>query len=199
MNLYKTYLLLNGPNLDMLGLREPEIYGSETLADIENNMRLFANKLSVALDCKQSNHEGVLIDIIHEASEKYSGIIFNPGAFTHYSYAIYDALLSVDTPCVEVHLSNVYSRENFRKASVTRDACVCQISGAGAHGYEIALEGLELKGWSARIKEGMQDISQECQCDELRAQDLRVIVGENKSAKENKSENNTSVCASVSA
>ena len=150
-NSRKTYLLLNGPNLNMLGTREPEIYGSTTLADIEEMVAARARELSVNIECFQSNHEGEIIDAIHGSQGKYAGIIFNPGAHTHYSYAIYDALMSVSVPTVEVHISNINSREAFRKKSVTKGACVAQIAGEGISGYNRALEGLVIEGWNERL------------------------------------------------
>ncbi|NMA65713.1 MAG: type II 3-dehydroquinate dehydratase [Clostridiaceae bacterium] len=132
--------VINGPNLNMLGIREPEIYGSQTLDDITDALRKEAQSINVQIDFFQSNHEGELIDKIHEAYQNdYSGIIINPGAFSHYSYAIRDAISSVTIPCVEVHLSNIYQRDEFRKNSVVAPVCIGQISGFGYDSYSAAL------------------------------------------------------------
>ncbi len=134
-------LLMNGPNLNMLGQREPEIYGSRTLADIERDASAYAAGRGIELDCFQSNHEGALIDKIHESQGVYDGIVYNPGAHTHYSYAIHDAITSVTTPVVEVHISDISKRESFRSVSVLADACIGQIKGLGWEGY---LKGIDL-------------------------------------------------------
>ncbi|AMA72501.1 MULTISPECIES: type II 3-dehydroquinate dehydratase [Aneurinibacillus] len=135
-------LVINGPNLNMLGRREPGIYGYETLEDVEARIKRRAHELGVTIECFQSNHEGAIIDRIHQAHELCDGIIINPGAFTHYSYAIRDALASVNIPFVEIHISNIHAREAFRKESVIAPIAVGQISGLGTYGYELALEGL---------------------------------------------------------
>lgn len=132
-------LLINGPNLQRLGKREPDVYGTETLADLENMMEKFASKHHVQLTCRQSNHEGDIIDWIGEAEEQFSGIILNPGAFTHYSYGIRDAIASVSIPLIEVHLSNVHAREEFRHHSVIASVSKGQIVGLGFQGYKLAL------------------------------------------------------------
>ena len=111
-------LLVNGPNLDMLGVREPAVYGSNTLADLEKLVVDYGASKGVSVECCQSNHEGCLIDKIHEAHTACDGIVYNPGAHTHYSYALRDAVGGIDTPCVEVHISNVDAREAFRHISV---------------------------------------------------------------------------------
>ncbi len=131
-------LIINGPNLNLLGKREPEIYGSQTFEDYFSLLqKKFA---SVELEYFQSNHEGSLIDKIHETGFSYGGIVINPGAYTHYSYAIYDALKSVTTPAIEVHISDIENREDFRKLSVIKDACIHQIKGKGMPGYDEAIE-----------------------------------------------------------
>ncbi len=136
----RKYLLLNGPNLDMLGVREPEIYGRDTLDTIEAEVVAYGAERGVQIDCFQSNHEGVLIDKIHEAHWRYDGIVYNPGAHTHYSYALRDAVGSIDTPVVEVHLSDINAREPFRAVSVIEPVCIAQIKGKGKEGYKEALD-----------------------------------------------------------
>ena len=138
----KQYLIINGPNLNMLGVREPETYGKRTLADLEKLITQRAEELGVAVKFFQSNIEGEIINAIHGTMGVYDGIIMNPGAFTHYSYAIRDALGSVDTPCIEVHISNIHKREEFRHKSVTAPECLGQICGLGFTGYLLALEAL---------------------------------------------------------
>lgn len=134
-------LCLNGPNLNRLGKREPSIYGSETLDDVEKNLVESIDNQEIRLEFKQSNHEGHLIDWIHEAEDEgVNGIIFNPGAFTHTSYALRDAIASVSVPVIEVHISNIHNREPFRHQSVLAAVCVGQISGLGTFGYHLALE-----------------------------------------------------------
>lgn len=135
-------LLLNGPNLNMLGRRQPEIYGRETLADIEAECRRHAAAIGFALDFRQSNHEGVLVDWIQEARGRMAGIIINPGAYTHTSIAILDALLAVELPVVEVHLSNIHQREAFRQHSYVSKAARGVICGFGSHGYILALDAM---------------------------------------------------------
>lgn len=138
----KKILLINGPNLNRLGIREPGIYGSLTLQQIEENLLESARDNNCDLDCKQSNDEGKIIDWIHDADTNYSGIILNAGAFTHYSYAIRDAIASVDTPVIEVHLSNIHARDEFRHTSVIAPVVKGQIVGFGAQGYKLALYAL---------------------------------------------------------
>lgn len=151
-------LLLNGPNLNMLGIREPGVYGTTTLAGIEEMVVAHGAELGVEVDCFQSNHEGELIDILHRAHTEYDGVVYNPGAHTHYSYAIRDAVGSIDTPVVEIHISDVDSREAFRAISVVAPACVAQIKGHGIQGYNEALDGL-VQGWKTRLGEGFDKVT----------------------------------------
>lgn len=134
-----TVLVLNGPNLNLLGLREPGIYGHETLSDIEEACLERAVELGLSLDFRQSNHEGQLVDWIQEARQTADGIIINAGAYSHSSIAILDALNAAALPAVEVHLSNIYRREDFRHNSYISRAARGVICGFGAHGYELAL------------------------------------------------------------
>lgn len=131
----KKILVMNGPNLDMLGTREPAVYGYDTLETLEETVIAYAAERGVKATCFQSNSEGKLINKLHKAPAKYDAVIYNPGAHTHYSYAIRDAIASIDTPVVEVHLSDVDSREGFRRVSVTAPVCVAQIKGMGIQGY----------------------------------------------------------------
>lgn len=137
----KTILVINGPNLNLLGTREPGIYGNTTLEDIESLVRGKASELGVTCEFFQSNHEGVIIDFI-QANRQAAGIIVNPGAYTHTSIAIRDAITSVSIPAVEVHLSNIHRREEFRSHSYIAPVCIGQICGFGAMSYVLGLEAL---------------------------------------------------------
>jgi len=136
-------MVLSGPNLDRLGRREPSIYGTSTLPEIHRGLERLAGELQVLVDCRQSNHEGSLIDWIGEAKDQgMSGLLINPGALTHTSYALYDALRSVLLPTIEVHLSNPDAREEFRRRSRVAPACLGRVAGFGANSYQLALVGL---------------------------------------------------------
>ena len=138
-------LLLNGPNLNLLGQREPGLYGADTLEAIEQRLSAEAGDLGVALTCFQSNHEGALVDRIHQARGQVDGILVNAGAFTHTSVALRDALLGVAIPYVELHLSNVHAREAFRHHSYLADKALGVISGFGPASYSLAFQGLVAK------------------------------------------------------
>lgn len=133
-------IVVHGPNLNLLGEREPEIYGSMTLTELNEQIERFAQEMKVAVQCFQSNHEGALVDFIHEHRKGAQGIVINPGALTHYSYVLRDAIAAVNIPTVEVHLSNIHERESFRKISVIKDVCEKQIVGMGPQGYFRAIE-----------------------------------------------------------
>ncbi|GKV64581.1 MULTISPECIES: type II 3-dehydroquinate dehydratase [unclassified Sporosarcina] len=139
-------LLLNGPNLNRLGKREPDIYGAETLEDIENRIQRLAEEADVTVSCYQSNIEGELINRIHDAGDnEIDGIIFNPGAFTHYSIALRDAIASISVPVIEVHISNIHTREEFRHTSVIAPVAAGQLCGFGTDGYDLAFHAFLLK------------------------------------------------------
>lgn len=133
------FLIINGPNLNLLGSREPGIYGSTGYEALCDMLQVKAKELGAEAACFQSNHEGAIIDAIHGARGVYDAIIINPGALTHYSYAIFDALKAVSIPTIEVHISNVHQREEFRHKSVIAPACVGQICGLGTYGYVAAM------------------------------------------------------------
>jgi len=132
-------LIINGPNLNLLGKREVEIYGKESLKDLGSGLAKLAKSLKLKLKFFQSNSEGDIIDFLHKEAPKAAGIIINPGALTHYSYALRDAIVAVETPAIEVHISNIFSREEFRRKSVISPVCVGQICGFGFFGYAMAL------------------------------------------------------------
>jgi 3-dehydroquinate dehydratase-2 len=136
----KQFLVINGPNLNLLGEREPEVYDKMTLKDLNKEIQKYAETRNINVRFFQSNHEGAIIDFIHKNRRKADGIVINPGALTHYSYALRDAIAAVDIPTVEVHLSDIHKREKFRKISVTKSVCIKQISGLGKKSY---FEGLE--------------------------------------------------------
>lgn len=138
----KTILVLHGPNLNLLGEREPEAYGTMTLAQLNGRIRLKAKQLGVKVIVKQSNHEGELIDLLHEHRRKVDGCVFNPGAYTHYSYALRDAVAGSQIPTIEVHLSDIKKREAFRRVSVIEAVCIGQVTGKGLLSYMEALERL---------------------------------------------------------
>jgi 3-dehydroquinate dehydratase-2 len=136
-------LCISGPNLQLLGKREPDVYGDETLARIHERLEARARALGVSVDARQSNHEGTIVDWIGDATKDgYHGLLLNPAGYTHTSVAILDALRAVPIPCVEVHLSNPDAREPFRRRSWTARACIARVAGFGGDSYELALEGL---------------------------------------------------------
>ncbi len=135
-------LILNGPNLGLLGKREPDVYGQVTLDDIINKVKAMADQLEVEIESLQSNEEGVLVTAIGESHGRFDGLILNPAAYTHTSVALRDALQACCVPCIEVHLSNVYAREEFRHTSLTAAACIGQITGFGWMSYVLGLEAM---------------------------------------------------------
>lgn len=136
------FLVINGPNLNMLGTREPEKYGTTTLADIEKEIAEHAKEKGVEVDFYQSNIEGEIVTAIQKAKDVYDGIVINPAAYTHTSVALRDAILAVELPAVEIHLSNIHTREEFRHHSYTAPVCVGQITGFGKFGYIMALDAI---------------------------------------------------------
>lgn len=135
-------LVINGPNINMLGIREPQHYGNETFAQLLNKIRTYAKEKGISVTCYQSNHEGDLVDQIQGAYGRYDGIVINPGAYTHTSVALLDAVKSVMLPTIEVHISKVESREDFRQVSYIRQACFATITGEGTDGYLHAIDRL---------------------------------------------------------
>lgn len=133
-------LILNGPNLNLLGTREPEIYGTTTLRQLEDRCRTWGRDLHLTVTTAQSNHEGALIDHLHAARSRYGGIVFNPGALSHYSYSLHDAISAIEVPVVEVHISDITAREEWRQRSVVSPACIATIVGEGIDGYRRGLE-----------------------------------------------------------
>jgi 3-dehydroquinate dehydratase-2 len=135
-------LVLHGPNLNLLGDREPEVYGSQTLADVNELIAAAAHDLGIGVVCQQYNGEGEIIDALHAARGQYDAVVINPGAYSHYSHAIADAIAAITIPVVEVHLSNIAGREGFRRRSVTAGSCRGTIAGFGAFSYALALRAL---------------------------------------------------------
>lgn len=135
-------LVLNGPNLNMLGLRQPEIYGTDTLGDVEEICVSHGRSIGLDVTCLQSNHEGELVEALHDARSTKSGVILNAGAYTHTSIALFDAIVAAEIPVIELHLSNIHARESFRHHSAIAGAVIGQICGFGSHGYILALDAL---------------------------------------------------------
>ncbi len=135
-------LIINGPNLNLLGKREPGVYGSDSMSDIQSEIVSLAKELGVDVEFYQSNHEGGIIDVLHNAMDESDGVILNAGAYTHYSYAIRDAIAAIRIPVIEVHISNIHAREEFRHTSVIAPVCKGSIAGFGKNGYLLALRAL---------------------------------------------------------
>lgn len=135
-------LILNGPNLNLLGTRQPEVYGATTLAQIETECRAYASRLGIALAFEQTNHEGVMVDLIHAAKGTHDGLIINAGAYTHTSVALMDAIQSTELPVIELHLSNIHAREAFRHKSFIAPVALGQICGFGSKGYPLAIDAM---------------------------------------------------------
>ena len=136
-------LVLHGPNLNLLGTREPDVYGTDTLADIDSQLTALAEEQKIAIRIKQSNSEEALIESLHSSREWANGVLFNPGAFTHTSVALRDAIAAIDVPVVEVHLSNIHARESFRRDSLLAPVCIGSISGFGTTSYMLGLQALK--------------------------------------------------------
>ena len=136
-------LVLHGPNLNLLGTREPDVYGTDTLDDIDSQLTTLAEELKITIRIKQSNSEEVLIESLHSSREWANGVLFNPGAFTHTSVALRDAIAAIDIPVVEVHLSNIHARESFRRESLLAPVCIGSISGFGTKSYMLGLQALK--------------------------------------------------------
>ncbi len=136
------FLIINGPNLNLLGIREPDVYGRKSYDDLCAYIRQEAQQMGIDIEFYQSNHEGALIDRIHSAMGIFDGIVLNAGAYTHYSYALHDAIASIPVPVAEVHISDIDAREDFRKISVIRPACACFVSGQGFDSYIIGMRKL---------------------------------------------------------
>ncbi|HKU66288.1 MAG TPA: type II 3-dehydroquinate dehydratase [Candidatus Baltobacteraceae bacterium] len=132
-------LVIHGPNLNLLGEREPDVYGTQTLTDVNSSIETLAGELHVQVQCVQHNSEGAIVDELHAARSTYDAVVINPGAYSHYSYAIADAISAIRIPVVEAHLSNIAAREEFRRTSVVAGACKGSIAGFGAQSYELAL------------------------------------------------------------
>lgn len=136
-------LVINGPNLNLLGVREPGVYGKDSLESIEKELKQAAEELDLTLGCYQSNHEGDIVDTLHRAMKEADGIILNAGALTHYSYALRDAIAAIKIPVIEVHMSNIHAREEFRHTSVIAPVCVGSIAGFGKDSYMLALQAIK--------------------------------------------------------